>query len=200
MDRLAELLGSEARARLLTHFVVHPDARLHLRALARHTGIRGKRSLQLELDRLLGLGLLECERVGRRAVIVRSAADRQWDALAALVREYAPALVLRHVLADLPGLKAAFIFGSYARNDARPDSDIDLLVYGDDIPDREWGKALLEASLVLDRRVDARRYDARAFVRDARPGASFLPSALNGPKLWLFGSAADLPNPAQAAA
>ena len=87
-----------------------------------------------------------------------------------------------------------------SRGDARPDSDVDLFVYGDHIPDRALGKALLDASVVLDRPVDAKRYDARTFRRDAHPGASFLPAVLQGPQLWLAGSPADLPDTRRAAA
>jgi len=193
MDKLSGLLGSEARARIVVHFVVHPDSRLHTRALARHVGIVGKRSLQIEVDRLVELGLLRREAEGRQTIISRNQQHPQWTALASLVQAYAPALVLRDALAAVPGVEAAFIFGSFARRDERADSDIDLLIYGDAVPDRELGKALLDAALVLDRPVDAKRYDSDSFRRDIGPGASFLPNALAGPKLWLAGSLEDLP-------
>jgi predicted nucleotidyltransferase len=194
MDFLGSFLGSTARARLLAHFVVHPDRREHGRALARHTGL-GKRSLQAELERLDAMGLVRREADGRRIVYVRDSANTQWRAIDSLVGAYAPGLVLRDVLQEVPGVEAAFIFGSLARGDARPDSDVDLLVYGDSIRDGDLGGALLDAALVLDRRVDIKRYDRARYLRDAAPGASFLPAALAGPKHWLIGSASDLPMP-----
>lgn len=186
-------IGSAARARLLAHFAVHPDRREHGRALERHTGL-GKRSLQVELDRLETMGLVRREAEGRRIVYVRESGNPQWRAIDSLVGAYAPGLVLRDVLQDVPGVEAAFIFGSFARGDARPDSDIDLLIYGDSIRDGDVGGALLEAALVLDRPVDAKRYNRERFLRDARPDASFLPRALAGPKLWLIGSEDALPS------
>jgi predicted nucleotidyltransferase len=192
MDRLNDFLGSEARARLLAHFVVHPDRRDHVRALERHTGL-GKRSLQAELARLQGMGLVRREVDGRRVFYRRDDGNRQWRAVGSLVAEYAPGLVLRDALNDVRGIDAAFIFGSQARGDARPDSDIDLLILGEQIDDSELGAALLETALVLDRPVDVKRYDAERFVRDRAPGASFLPAALAGAMQFLIGSPDVLP-------
>jgi predicted nucleotidyltransferase len=192
VDRLHEFLGSEARARLLTHFVVHPDGRDHVRALERHTDL-GKRSLQVELERLQAMGLVEREVDGRRVVYRRDDANHQWRAIESLVAEYAPGLVLRDALHDVSGIDAAFVFGSVARGDARPDSDIDLLVLGDHIDDAELGAALMQTALVLDRPLDVKRYDAKRFVRDRLAGASFLPAALAGPIHFLVGSPDALP-------
>ena len=193
MDELSSFIGSAARSRLLAHFVVHPDRCEHGRALERHTGL-GKRSLQVELARLVKMGLVRRRAQGRRIVYVRDPDNPRWRAIDVLVGAYAPADVLRDVLQDVPGVEAAFIFGSMARGDARPDSDIDLLIYGDSIPNGAVGRALLDAAPVLDRPVDAKRYNRERFLRDARPGASFLPRALGGPKLWLIGSDAALPS------
>jgi predicted nucleotidyltransferase len=198
MDQLGSFIGSGARARLLAHFVVHPDRREHGRALERHTGL-GKRSLQVELERLEAMRLVRRESDGRRVFYVRDSANPQWRAIDSLVGAYAPADVLRDVLRDVPGVEAAFIFGSLARGDARPDSDIDLLVYGDSIQDGDIGGALLDAALVLDRSVDTKRYDRERFLRDARPDVSFLPRALAGPKVWLIGSENALPSTMEAA-
>ena len=192
MTVLTGFLGSEARARLLAHFVVHPDRREHVRALERHTAI-GKRSLQAELARLERMGLVRREGSGQRVLYSRRAAHPQWRAIESLVSTYAPTLVLRDVLREVPGVEAALVFGSVARGDARPDSDIDLLIYGDRIVDGDIGAALLDASLVLDRRIDAKRYDRARFLEDLQPGASFLPSALSGPVQWLVGGPDNLP-------
>ena len=192
MNFLTGFLGSEARARLLAHFVVHPDRREHVRALQRHTAI-GKRSLQAELARLEAMGLIRREGDRHRVLYSRHTAHPQWRAIESLVSTYGPTLVLRDALSGVPGVEAAFVFGSVARGNVRPDSDIDLLIYGDRIADEDLGGALLDAALVLDRPVDAKWYDRARFLRDAQPGASFLPSALSGPTQWLIGSPGDLP-------
>ena len=192
LDQLSAFVGSEARARLLAHFVARPESRLHVRALERATGV-GKRSLQGELARLVEMGLVRREREGRRVVYVRSGYTPEWRAIEKLVATYGIPLLLRAALMGVPGVEAAFIFGSLARGDARPDSDVDLLVYGEEIPDEEFGSALLELGIVLDGRLDVKEYDRARFEHDNDFRVSFLPTALAGPKVWLIGSDADLP-------
>ena len=200
LDQLSPFLGSEARARLLAHFVVHPESREHVRSLERHTGL-GKRSLQAELARLEAMGLVRRELVDRRVLYVRSGYTPQWRAIESLVGEYGIPLLLRDALADVPGIEAAFIFGSLARGDARPDSDVDLLIYGTTMEFEELSRAFGDIALALDRRVDTKLYDsATRFLADSRPGASFLPHALASPKIWLIGCESALPAPLQVAA
>jgi predicted nucleotidyltransferase len=192
LDQLSSFVGSEARARLLAHFAARPESRLHMRALERDTGI-GKRSLQKELDRLVAMGLVRREHEGRRVVYVRAGYTPEWRAIEKLVATYGIPLLLRAALVAVPGVEAAFIFGSLARGDARPDSDVDLLVYGNGIPDEDFGRMLLDLGVVLEGRLDVKDYDQVRFEHDNDPRASFLPTALAGAKLWLIGSEANLP-------
>jgi predicted nucleotidyltransferase len=194
LDQLSPFLGSEARARLLAHFVARPESRLHVRALERDTGI-GKRSLQAELRRLVEMGLVRREHEGRRVVYARSGYTPEWRAIERLVATYGIPLLLRAALVAVPGVEAAFIFGSLARGDARPDSDVDLLVYGNDIPDAELGGAYLDLGVVLERGLDVKDYDHERFEHDNDRRVSFLPTALAGPKVWLIGSERSLPQP-----
>jgi predicted nucleotidyltransferase len=198
LDQLSPLLGSEARARLLAHFVAHPEARHHVRALERLTGV-GKRSLQAELARLESLGLVIRERDGRRVTYRRSGYSEEWRAIEQLVATYGIPLLVRAALADVPGVEAAFIFGSLARGDARPDSDIDLLVYGDEIPSGAVARGLQHIWAVLRRKLDEKLFDRDEFVAANDPRRSFLPMALAGPKLWLIGSERMLPLAPEAA-
>ncbi|HEV7589017.1 MAG TPA: nucleotidyltransferase domain-containing protein [Longimicrobium sp.] len=200
LDQLSPFLGSEARARLLAHFVVHPESREHVRSLERHTGL-GKRSLQAELARLEAMGLVRREREGRLVLYLRSGYTPQWRAIEALVGEYGIPLLLRDALADVQGIEAAFIFGSLARGDARPDSDVDVLIYGETIESKSLSAASRNIALSLDRCVDVKLYDdVSDFLTDSRPGAGFLPHALAGPKIWLIGSESALPRTLKAAA
>lgn len=195
MDQLSPFLGSEARARLLAHFVARPESRLHVRALERDTGI-GKRSLQAELSRLVEMDLVRREREGRRVVYVRTGFTREWLAIDRLVATYGIPLLLRAALVAVPGVEAAFIFGSLARGDARQDSDVDLLVYGE----TDASLDILYVFGLLARRVDDKWVDPDQFARWNDPRTSFLPAVLAGPKIWLIGNEDVLPRQERLAA
>ena len=192
MNRLKQFLGSQARARVLTHFVAHPGWNLHVRALEQHIGI-ANRSLQLELERLETMKLLRREEHGRTVIYRRVELTGVWPAVDVLVRSFAPLMLISDVLRGVPGVEGAFVYGSFAKGTAREDSDIDVLVFGDRIGDEEFGEALNGLYMTLDRPLDVKRYDRHSFVRDLREGSSFLPSALAGPQTWLVGSPDVLP-------
>lgn len=193
-DQLSRVLASRALAYLILYFVVHPDAAPHFRALQRATGI-SSRSLQHELARLQELGMLQSERDGRLVRYRRVTDHPRWSAFRQMVREFAaPGAVLRIAIADVPGIEAAFIYGSCARGDMHAESDIDVLAVGDALRDRDTRLSLtrgtLEASMLLDREVNVTRY-TRQKLR-ARQHEGFLSAVLAGPKQWLVGDEAAL--------
>jgi predicted nucleotidyltransferase len=198
LDLLYSLVGSETRARLAAYFVANPEARRGADALARSTGL-SRRALQAELAWMIGNGLVRRERQGRRVLYARTWVP-EWRTLENLVSSHGIPLLLQSALAEVPGVEAAFIFGSLARGDARPDSDVDVLVYGDHLAGPDLGRAALDAAIALQRSVDLKEYDSERFRHDNNPNVSFLPTALAGPKVWLVGSATQLPGAERKAA
>lgn len=191
-DPLSRVLASSALAHLVLYFVLHPHSTPHFRGLQRATGI-SSRSLQHELARLEELGMLRRERDGRLMRYCRVADHPRWFAFRDLVREFAePTTLLRTALVEVPGIEAAFIFGSFARGDVHPASDVDLFAFGDALKDRDARLSLtqrtLEASMLLHREVNVVRY-TRDKLEAAR-GGGFMSAVLAGPKLWLIGDEA----------
>ncbi|HYR08538.1 MAG TPA: nucleotidyltransferase domain-containing protein [Longimicrobium sp.] len=174
---------------MVIYFVLHPDKPLHFRALQRATRV-SSRSLQHEMARLEALGMVQRERDGRLVRYRAIAGHPRWVVLREMVRQFAqPAELLRVALADVPGLEAAFIFGSCARGDMRVDSDIDVFAVGEGLEDRVPELALMagtsEASMLLGREVNVTRYTAGKL--NARRDTGFIRSVLSGPKAWLVG-------------
>lgn len=179
--------------RLVMYFVLHPEDRLHFRALKERLGL-GTGALQRELARLERLGLIARTDEQGRVFYTPITEHPSWRAFRTLLREHAdPMEVLREALGGVTGIKAAFVYGSTVRGDTRPDSDIDLFIVEEGMPLHEIGRATAEAQSLLDREIDLRCYTPSKLAKGLEQGSSFLDDALSGPKTWLIGSEDLLP-------
>jgi predicted nucleotidyltransferase len=179
--------------RLVMYFVLHPEDRLHFRALKERLGL-GTGALQRELARLERLGLIARTDEQGRVFYTPITEHPSWRAFRTLLREHAdPMDVLRDALSGVTGIKAAFVYGSTVRGDTRPDSDIDLFIVEEGMPLHEIGRATTEAQSLLDREIDLRCYTPSKLAKGLEQGSSFLDDVLSGPKTWLIGSEDLLP-------
>ena len=191
------LLASPALCRLVTHYVLHPQADLHFHGLKRVTGLPN-RSLQLELARLERLGLIMRKADGRLVRYVLQADVPRWRALREMIRQFVePADVLRVALANVAGIDVAFVYGSFARrHDVTPDSDVDVFVVSSQIDQPAMRTAvaaeLLEVSGLLHREVNASRYTPSRLAGKIAEHSRFIATVLAGEKDWIIGGPAAL--------
>lgn len=191
-DALSSTLASGALARLVIDLAVRPEEAPHGRALGQRTGLT-PRSLQTELVRLERLGVLQRRPDGRLVRYELNEGSPRWRALRGLVRALAdPADVLRSALADVPGVATAFVFGSIARGDFREDSDVDVFILDDGVPEDLLARRTLDAGVLLQREVSVVQMTAGELRSRAMAGSGFILDVLRGPKLWLAGSAGEL--------
>jgi predicted nucleotidyltransferase len=93
------------------------------------------------VERAEKAGIVQSRRVGKTRLVRANDASPYYEALAELlVRSFGVPRVLADALADVGGIDAAYVFGSWAarwsgEEGPRPVGDIDLLVLGD--PDRD---------------------------------------------------------------
>lgn len=184
---LGEVLSSPAFTRLVLHFALHGDQPAHVRALQRRYGL-SMSSLNRELRRLEGLGLVSRSAVQGRVLFTTAEEHPGWVALRELIRGFAdPAEVVETGLAAVPGIDAAFVFGSFARGDARADSDVDVLVIGDSAAGAALGREAAGASVLLGRPVEVRAYTPESLRRQLEAGNAVLRRIMAGPKQWIVG-------------
>lgn len=178
-------------ARLVVFFAVHPGERFHLRELMRRTGLPSA-SMQAELRRLAGIGALVREEEGGRAIFRADESHPAWRGWMLLLRSCVhPPHVIREALVDASGLHCALVFGSVARGDAREDSDVDVLIVGDEDAQLRAGRLLSEVSFLMDREIDVLGYTPDELAERVRSGSAFIHRVLDGPVEWVKGSAAD---------
>lgn len=197
-SRPLEALGiSEAAARILRYFLIRPDRTVHLRELQRTLGLGGA-SVQRQLERLVSIGALQGQRNGRRVEYGAVMNSPVWQAVRILeAHSTDPTPLVRNAFADVRGIEAAFLFGSFAKGTQRTDSDVDLFVVETpDVDRKKLFSQLGELQLVLGREVNAVRYTqlslAERLGQKQHPGWSFVIAALTGPKRWVAGGASTI--------
>lgn len=193
MAPLSGVLASDALAKLAVQFVVRPNAALHFQALKRVTGLPN-RSLQRELARLEHLGLVRRQPDGRLVRYHRQTDHPGWQAIRALVAAFAdPVDVIRAAIASVPGVDAAFVYGSYALGtDVHPSSDVDIMVVGERVDEDDTRSSLAACALgaagLVGREVNLVRYTPRRLRDRYTRRRPFVLGVLEGPKRWLRGN------------
>jgi predicted nucleotidyltransferase len=147
---LANLLFGAYRHRVLSLLYLRPGDRFHVRMIARLTGVPAG-SLHRELRQLADAGLLVATRNGNQVLYGANEASPVFAELASVLDKTAETTPTLHDHAAeytvepagrLPeidhkalaaicrkyGIKKMSLFGSAARDELRPDSDVDLMV------------------------------------------------------------------------
>lgn len=184
---LASLLFGDYRQKVLTRLLLHPEQRYHVREIARLTGTSAG-TLHKELTRLAQAGVLTREEIGNQ---VRYGANRQcpiYSELAGILRKTVGlADVLKDALSALrERLALALVFGSVARGEEGPGSDVDVLLVGE-IGFAEVVRALHEAQSRIGREINPVVLSPAEFRNKVKGGDAFLAEVLGGRKLSLIG-------------
>ena len=165
---LLPLLRSRAQGDIVAWIMLHPEREFSLVEIARAVGVSGP-TVMREVDRLAQAGLVREVRRGNQRLVRAETESPVFGPLAALMAvTFGPVPVLSELLADVSGIRQAWIYGSWAARYAQqpgpvPD-DIDVLVVGtadpdalDDVADVATGRLGREVSI---RRVRPQTWDA----------------------------------------
>ena len=139
-------LRSELRRKLLTYFYSNRTARVYVRQLASALQVDST-NLSRELARLEQAGLLHSEVEGRQRYYSINPQYPYLKAVFSLLQGTVGIVpTLTTALRRVQGIEDAFLYGSFAKNEADAASDIDLLIVGQ--PD---AASLAAEVLVLER-------------------------------------------------
>jgi len=186
------LLFSAYRRQVLGLLLLRPDDKLHVREIARLTGVPAG-SLHRELRALTDAGLLMREPRGNQVVYRANRACPIYPELAEIFRKTAGfADVLREALAPLRDrIVAAFVFGSFAQRAETVSSDIDVFVIGD-VEFAEVVARFYPLKERLGRDINPVVMRKGEFVAQRDAGERFVTHVMNEPQLFLIGNINDL--------
>jgi predicted nucleotidyltransferase len=123
-------LQSELRRKLLTYFYTNRSARVYVRQLASALGVDST-NLSRELARLEREGLLRSEIEGRQRYYSINSQYPYLRAVFSLLQGTIGIVpTLATALRRVEGIEKAYLYGSFAKNEADASSDIDLLIVG----------------------------------------------------------------------
>ena len=185
---IATAIFSDSQSRVFRWLFGQPERSYHLSELRRLTGL-GSASLQRELNRLAEAGLVCSDRVGN---LRRFQANRQSPVFGELVGLTRKTLgvepILREALLPLvPCLKLALVFGSVAKQTDTAQSDIDVMLVGENLLLSSILELLIPLEAVLGRKINPTCYTTAEFDRRRAETDSFVNRVLAQPILLLIG-------------
>jgi predicted nucleotidyltransferase len=189
---IAAALYSDSQARLFRWLFGQPERSYHLSELRRLSGL-GSASLQRELNRLVDAGLVLSERVGNLRRFQANPQSPVYTELIALTRKtLGAAPLLREALQPIAArLKTAFIYGSVAKQTDTAQSDIDLMLVGEDLSLNEILTLLLPLETQLGRKINPNCYTPSEYANRLAEPDSFVNRVLAQPILPLIGKDLD---------
>ena len=186
---ISTALFSDSQARIFRWLFGQPERVFHLNELRRLTGL-GSASLQRELNRLTEAGLLDSERFGNMRRFSANPDSPVFAELVALTRKTLGAQpLLRDAVAPLaPKLKAAWIYGSYAKQTDTAQSDIDVMLIGNRLTLGQVLEVLAPIEAQLGRKINPSLYTMAEFAKRRTETDSFVNRVLAQPVLPLIGN------------
>jgi DNA-binding transcriptional ArsR family regulator len=187
MSSIAHFLLGQTRSAVLGALLLHPEASLHVRELARLTGA-SPGSLHRDLRAMTALGLLLRQEVGRQVHYRANTQSPVFDELAGLLRKTAGLVdVLRDALGPVADqIDYAFVYGSMASGAEHAHSDVDVMIVGS-IEFGEAVQALSAAQDELRREVNPTVLTPAQVARKLREKGGFVSQVWAMPRLWIMG-------------
>ncbi len=190
---LTDALFGKVRQRVLGVLYGQPDKDFYMNEIIRITSI-GTGSVQRELAKLTNAGILTMSKVGNQK---RYQANKQ----SPLFHEL-HSIVLKTVgLADLLKLALepmlskihlAFVYGSIAKHEDTSDSDIDILLIGDDLTYADIFESITEVEGQLGRKINPTFYTPAEWLKKRNSGNNFITKVIQQSKIYLIGTEDEL--------
>ncbi len=181
-----ELFASRAGAAVLAETFGAPDREVYLRELVRRTGL-APRTIQLELDRLVGTGLLTERRDGNRRYVRAAKGHPLYAPFREIVMKTSGIVPMLRAVLDGARIEFAFVFGSVAAGTAKVGSDVDLLAVG-----REGLRSIVarlrEVQQAVGREVTPVVWTPEEYAGRRKRGEHFLSRVLSEPRIMVIGA------------
>ncbi|HJO10642.1 MAG: nucleotidyltransferase domain-containing protein [Gammaproteobacteria bacterium] len=150
----------------------------------------GKGTIKRELESMRAAGLITVSRIGNQTHYQANKTCPIFDELRGIVRKtFGVAQELTKALNPIASsVQFAFVYGSLAKGSDTPQSDIDLMIIGNDFSYTDVMELLIPAESTLARPVNPTVYSAQQFKKKLAAKNSFLTRVMAQEKIIVMGS------------
>ncbi len=183
---LKKLVGSRIRINILKLFIFNPEKEYYVREIERLTN-EAFDPMRRELISLESIGLLKSRISGRQKYYsINSTHTLFQEVKSMILKTVGIGDTLKSSLEKRDDIQIAFIYGSYAKDTERAESDIDLFVIGD-IPSRDLQEIISGIESQTKREINPTIYSREEFQEKHKSKNNFISNVLKEPKIFLKG-------------
>lgn len=188
---ISNIFKSKTRRELFRLYFTNPDNEYYLRGLERILDIPVS-MVRSELLRLEKEGLFISRKKGNLVYFSLNKSYPLFDEFKSIVfKTVGIQGLLRQAFQKIKGVEIAFIYGSFAKNEEKASSDIDLLVVGK--PDEDsLVREINQLEKVLKREINYTLYTGNEFKKRKKQKDGFILDVMSSKKIFLTGKTDDL--------
>lgn len=189
---LKTIIGrSKTRLKLLGLFYTRDNTGFYTRQLQNMLNVRSVGTLHRELSQLENAGLIKSYRQANIRFFKADDANPLFDEIKSIISKTLGAEVkIRSALETIDGIEIAFIYGSYAKGEEKPTSDIDIFLIGT-IDISILNAALSKLEKHFKREINYSAFTRAEFKKEIKK-KGFIQRVINAPKIFIIGSENEL--------
>lgn len=162
MDIVSILFKSKIRQRILVRFFADISRRFYINEMARLVETT-QGTCRRELNKLVDMGLLMTSKEGNLQFYLVNKKNPLYEEFKTIIQKtIGIEALLKDALERVAGINFAFVFGSYAKKDFRPESDIDMAVVGD-VKEELLMRILKNIEKTIGREINYHLYTGKEF-------------------------------------
>ncbi len=188
---IQKIFKSRVRRELFRIYFTNADKEYYLRELERMLGIPVS-MIRRELQNLEKEGIFVHRKQGNLVYYRLNRKYPLFDEYKSIISKTigVRGLIKQHLI-KLNGLKIALIYGSFAKNEEKADSDIDLFLIGS-VDERRLVGEINFLEKKLQREINYTLYRANEFHRKLKKREGFIVDVMENPKIFLIGDENEL--------
>ncbi len=180
------LIISRTRSKILELFLSEPGLEIHLREIARRIE-ENINSARRELNHLEEVSILTSRKDGnQRYFKINKAHIIYPDLKNIFLKTSGVGNVIRNSLEEIGKIQFCFIYGSYASNTEKTESDLDIFIVGD-IEENRLIPVINSLEEKINREINYILYTSDEYHKRVERRDKFVMNVLEGEKIMLYG-------------